>query len=53
MDAVGKTVFNNTALVSEGTNSIELALPELPDGIYLLRVLDGDKATVQRLVVAH
>ncbi|MFZ1615771.1 MAG: T9SS type A sorting domain-containing protein, partial [Flavobacteriales bacterium] len=53
MDAVGKTVYNNSTLVAAGDNSIELALPELPNGLYLLRVVDGENSMVQRLVVAH
>ncbi|MGV9012157.1 MAG: M43 family zinc metalloprotease [Flavobacteriales bacterium] len=53
MDAVGKTVYTNSTLVSAGDNSIEVALPQLPNGIYLLRVVDGANSMVQRLVVAH
>ncbi len=53
VDAMGRIVFSVSTVVQAGPNSVELALPQMPDGIYLLRLLAGEQTTLQRIVVAH
>ena len=53
VDAMGRMVFSTTAELQAGPNSMELALTSLPDGVYMLRLKDGETTTLQRIVVAH
>ena len=53
VDAMGRTVFSTLTEVQAGPNSVELALPRLPDGIYLLRLMEAGNTALQRIVVAH
>ncbi|MBL7984934.1 MAG: T9SS type A sorting domain-containing protein, partial [Flavobacteriales bacterium] len=49
-DANGKLVSSTMATLS---NTVRVSTTDLPDGIYSLRVQQGDALTVHRIVVAH
>ena len=49
-DANGKLVSSTMATLS---NTVRVSTADLPDGIYSLRVQQGDALTVHRIVVAH
>ncbi len=53
LDALGQSVLSSSDAVRTGTNTINIALPEVPNGIYLVRVTEGGTSTMQRLMVSH
>jgi len=50
VDATGKAVLAKQIAVSIGRNQIELNVEELPEGIYILKYMDGDGTVVERFV---
>ncbi|MEM6272869.1 MAG: T9SS type A sorting domain-containing protein [Bacteroidota bacterium] len=49
LDLSGKSVLS--AELPAGNRTWELRLPELPDGIYMLRINDGRRITKQKVIV--
>lgn len=52
-DALGQAVQTSERPVLMGPNSLALDLPSLPDGLYMVRLQQGDHFSTHRVVVSH
>lgn len=51
MDMLGRVVLDSQPEVSTGSNSIELQIATVTEGLYLLQVMDGDQLQVLQLQI--
>jgi hypothetical protein len=49
-DVLGKTVLETPLLILSGTNTLNLNLATLTNGIYFLTISDGIHQTTQKIV---
>jgi flagellar basal body rod protein FlgG len=52
-DVVGKEMLRQTTAVSEGDNSIDININQLPQGYYVVEVNDGTTKLHQKLLIAR
>jgi hypothetical protein len=53
IDGLGHQVLNTNQAVSSGTSTFSLALPDLSNGMYVLRIHDGEEDHQLRFQVQH
>jgi hypothetical protein len=53
VDMIGKTVMHHSFTAEEGFNSQQVDISSLNNGIYFLRVQQGDQTVVRKFVVKH
>lgn len=53
LSGTGRTLQLSDHAVTEGANDIRIPLPQLPAGMYLLRLRDSERQRVRKLVIAH
>ena len=51
IDIVGKEVLNQITNFSEGENSVEMKMSNLPKGVYLVKVSNGSQTEVSKLMI--
>ncbi|MEO1626390.1 MAG: M12 family metallo-peptidase [Bacteroidota bacterium] len=51
IDLTGKEVWRSIKDVNAGENNIDIALPNVQNGVYILSVNDGKKVTTQKFIV--
>lgn len=49
-NTLGQVMFTQNQTLEQGMNQISLQLHHLPAGIYLLRIDDGERSTVRRII---
>lgn len=49
-DILGKQVYNTTETATEGYNRTTIQTPHFSSGIYLMRIIIGDKEHIQKIV---
>ena len=53
-DITGKIVFSHVLNIPDsGNNRFEVPVSSLPDGIYTLWIMDGEKIYSERVVISH
>lgn len=52
MDQLGKVVYLQAAILSNGSTQVNVTLPELAAGLYYVKLSAGEKTTVEKLVIS-
>ena len=52
-DVLSKSVLRTVRPVKAGSNELELSVSDLPSGVYFLRVNNGQRTVVRRIVLAR
>ncbi len=51
INALGQVLINKNLALTEGKNNVSLSVSELPQGVYFVRIKNGEAITTKRLVV--
>lgn len=51
VNALGQVLVNKNLALTEGKNNVSLNVSELPQGVYFVRIKNGEAITTKRLVV--
>jgi extracellular elastinolytic metalloproteinase len=49
----GKNIYSEIVKIGQGANSKQIDLSNVPSGVYLINILDGESLTSKKLVVQH
>jgi hypothetical protein len=50
-DIMGNHLFEQSFITAEGENEVELNTKGLSQGIYLIRLMQGNRRTVRKMVI--
>lgn len=53
IDAMGRLVSMEQRSVQDGNNDLHFTLPTLVNGIYLMRITEGDRTSQRRFMITH
>ncbi len=53
IDGMGRTVVSMTQANASGQSNVIMDVSDRPNGVYLVRAVQGDRVTVERLAVQH
>jgi hypothetical protein len=53
IDGMGRTVMSMTQANASGQSNVIIDVSDQPNGVYLVRAVQGDRVTVERLAVQH